>query len=117
MAQVLIVDDDETDRLFQRSILEQAGHSLFFAKNGEEAVRLYLRNSIDVVVTDLHMPRGDGFEVITALLGLDPDACIIAVSGTGPEQLSMAKMLGAQAIMEKPVSPGELLEAVARACS
>ena len=115
MARVLVVDDDEGDRLLERTILEDAGHDLFFARNGEEAVRLYLRKRIQVVVTDLHMPHGDGLELITALTGLDPDARIVAVSGTGPEQLGVARMLGAVRTLPKPVDPRELLQAVQEA--
>ncbi len=117
MARVLIVDDDEGDRLFQRTILEEAGHELFFAANGEEAMKAYFRKRIDVVVTDLHMPRGDGIELIEAIIGIDPDAAIIAVSGTGPEQLGMASVMGAQVTIPKPVDPQKLLDAVAAAAA
>ena len=117
MARVLIVDDDEGERLFVRSILDEAGHDLFFAANGEEAMKLYFRKEIQVVVTDLHMPRGNGMELIEAISGMDPDASIIAVSGTGPEQLGMASILGAQKTLAKPVSPRELIDAVAAAMS
>lgn len=113
MARVLIVDDDEDARLYMRAILEEAGHELYFAANGEEAMKTYFRRGIEVVVTDLHMPRGDGMELIEAITGLDPDASIVAVSGTGPEQLGMASMLGAHTTIPKPVDPQRLIEAVA----
>jgi CheY-like chemotaxis protein len=45
---------------------------MYVASNGEEALKLYLRHPIDVVVTDIQMPRGDGIELISALKGLDP---------------------------------------------
>jgi len=112
MARVLIVDDDEQARRFEGSILESAGHDLFFATNGEEAMRAFLRKEIQLVVTDLHMPSGNGFELIEALTGINPDVPIIAVSGTGPEMLGTAKMIGARATLEKPVSPTGLLAAV-----
>ena len=117
MARVLIVDDDESARLFARHILESAGHELYFAKNGEEAMRLFLRNSPEVVVTDLQMPRGDGFELIEALTGMYPDVQIVAVSGKSPELISTAKVIGARATLQKPFSPRALLDAVAEASS
>ncbi len=80
MARVLIAEDDDADRLLIETILEQAGHELYFAPNGEEALKLYLRHPIDVVVTDIQMPRGDGLELIEALKGLYPDASIVAIS-------------------------------------
>ena len=67
VARVLIVDDEESDRLLQRTILERAGHEIFVAADGEEALREYEDNRIDVVVADLQMPRVHGFELIAAL--------------------------------------------------
>jgi CheY-like chemotaxis protein len=113
MARVLIVDDSEEDRLLHRTALEDAGHDLFFAKNGGEAMKAYLANDIDVVVTDLEMPDGNGFELITGLLGMDEDTRIITISGSSPEELDMAKLLGALLTLAKPVAPNELIEAVA----
>ena len=115
MARILIVDDEEGDRLIQRSILDATGHELFFAATGEEAVKAYFRQQIDIVVTDLRMPRGDGMEVIDAIRGMDSDAFIIAVSGAGEDQLKMAGIMGANVTIPKPVDPLALLDAVSSA--
>ena len=112
MARVLIVDDNEEDRLIHRIPLEDAGHDVFFARNGGEALKAYLGQDIDVVVTDLHMPDGSGHELIAGLLGMDEEAKIIALSATGPEELDMAKMLGAIMAFAKPVDANELVGAV-----
>ncbi len=117
MARVLIVDDDEQDRLLERHILESAGHELYFAKSGAEAMRLFMRKIPEVVVTDLQMPDGDDIELIEALVGMYPDVQIIAVTGAVPELLSTAKMIGARTTLQKPVSPRTLLDAVAEASS
>lgn len=112
MACVLIVDDNEMDRLLFESILETAGHEIHLAANGDEARVLYAKLSVDVVVTDLHMHPGHGLELIQALTASDPDAAIIAVSGTGPAQLDMARSLGARLALPKPMDAKMLLEAV-----
>jgi CheY-like chemotaxis protein len=116
MANVLIVDDEEADRLLMRTLLAPAGHEFFFATNGEEAMRLYLRNDIDVVVTDIQMPNGDGLELISGLKGMDRDASIVAVSGQTPSKLQIAQLAGARSILHKPFSREQLTEAVADAC-
>jgi len=117
MARVLIVDDDQGARLLQCTILEKAGHQTFTAINGEEAMRFFFRKQIEVVVTDIKMPQGDGMELIEAIHGIAPDAAIIAVSGTGADQLALAEGLGARATLTKPVDPQKLIDAVAAALS
>jgi CheY-like chemotaxis protein len=113
MATVLIVDDDDNDRMLMRSLLADQGHQIFMAANGEDALRIYLRQSVDVVVTDLQMPRGDGIELISGLKGLDPDVSIVAVSGKSPHKLKVAQVAGARAILEKPITKERLVDAIA----
>ena len=115
MAHVLIVDDDETDQLLLKAILESADHELYLASNGEDALKLYLRHPIEVVVTDIQMPRGDGIELIEALKGLDPDVAIVAVSGQKPHKLEIAQLAGAATILTKPINRDGLIHAVAEA--
>ena len=115
MARILIVDDDEADRIVLGTILERAGHEAFFAEDGEEALSEYGGHAIDIVVTDLQMPRVHGLELITVLRDLSPRPAIVATSGTGSDQLDMAQAVGADATLTKPVDPAELLNAVSRA--
>ena len=115
MARILIVDDEESDRLLQRTILERAGHETFLAADGEEALRQYEDGRIDVIVADLQMPRVHGFELIDLLRDVSPPPPIVAVSGTGPYQLEMASALGAKCTLSKPVDADELIAAVAQA--
>ena len=117
MARVLIVEDEQTDRVILGSIVEGMGHEVYFASDGEQAFKTFMRMSIDVVVTDLHMPRVDGLEFIVALRTLFPDAPAIAVSGKGPELLAAAENKGACVALSKPVDPHELLEAIAKAAA
>ena len=115
MARVLVVEDDQTDRMILGSIVEGMGHEVYFASDGEQAFKAYMRMSIDVVVTDLLMPHVDGLEFIVELKTLFPDAPVIAVSGKGTELLVAAEDRGACAALSKPVDPQELLEAIAKA--
>ncbi len=112
MAHILIVDDEEMDRLLGRVTLEDAGHQLLFAPDGEAALRAYQNNDIDLVITDLAMPNMDGMQLIEQILAEDKGALIIAVSGVSPEQLELAESLGANRTMQKPYDVTELLEAV-----
>jgi len=112
MARILIVDDEESDRLFERAILEDAGHTLFFASDGEGALRAYQQHRIEIVITDLHMPNLNGLQLIRELREMDPLATIIAVSGVAAGQLQRAQELGAMKTIKKPVMPSELYAAL-----
>ncbi len=115
VARILIVDDDEADRIVLGTILERAGHETYFATDGEEALSEYGGHAIDIIVTDLQMPKVHGLELITVLRDLSPRPAIIAISGTGSDQLDMAQAVGADATLVKPVDRIELLSAVAMA--
>ena len=112
MARILIVDDDESDRLFERAILQDAGHALFFASDGESALEAYRKFRIEIVITDLQMPRLNGLQLIRELKEIDPLATIIAVSGVAAAQLGRARELGAVTTIKKPVMPSELMAAL-----
>jgi DNA-binding NtrC family response regulator len=115
MPRILIVDDEESDRLLVQAILTRAGYETVLAPTGEEAFRSFLDTGIDVVITDLQMPDVHGFELITILREFDPAPAVIAVSGTGAVQLHMAESLGARWTLQKPLNPELLLDAVERA--
>ena len=112
MAQVLVAEDHQALQILYGTILREAGHEVYFADNGEQAMRLFLRHPIDVIVTDIQMPRGSGIELIAAVKGLYPDASIVAISGHGPEQLEVAKREGARTVLTKPIDRAVLLRAV-----
>ena len=115
MPRILIVDDEEADRLLVQAVLQRAGYQTLLASGGEDAFRQFLDAGIDVVVTDLNMPDVHGFELITILREFSPPPAVIAVSGTGAIQLHMAESLGARWTLQKPLNPELLLDAVRRA--
>lgn len=80
MARILVVDDDEMERLLGRTILEGVGHELHFAKDGADAMRIFRTEDIDVVVTDLNMPRIDGLRLITEMREFDDRIPVVVVS-------------------------------------
>ncbi len=86
MARVLVVEDEPTDRVILAKLLEGTGHEVYFASDGEEAYKSYLKNSIEIIITDLKMPHVDGLVFIKAVRALFPEAFIIAVSGKGQDQ-------------------------------
>ena len=115
MARILIVDDEEMDRVLLSQILQQAGHEALFAPNGEAALRIWNKSPVDLVVTDIVMPGLDGLGLLEALKEEDPWIRVIAISGVTAKKLNEAARAGALAILTKPVDPEELLKEIHRA--
>ena len=115
MARVLIVEDEPTDRVILANFLERMGHEVYLASDGEEAFKAYLKNSIEIIITDLNMPHVDGLKFIAAVRALFPGAVIIAVSGGGQMLLDEAEHMGAFVALSKPIDPQVLRQAIAEA--
>lgn len=115
MARILIVDDEEMDRVLLSEVLQRGGHEPLFAPNASAAQRIWARSPVDLVVTDIVMPGVNGVQLIEALREEDPWVRIIAISGAGPSILGLAGTSGALATLPKPVDPERLLEEIDKA--
>ena len=114
MASILIVDDEPTLRQLLRTVLERAGYEVAEADNGNEAMGIIRAIELDLVITDIFMPENDGFELIQHLRRAAPGVKIITISGETPgPYLTTARLLGADAVLGKPVSPEVLVDGVA----
>jgi len=112
------MDDDAEIRSIIAAVLGAAGHEIAQAGDGDAGLKLYHPSRIDLVITDIEMPKKDGFDVIMALRGQHTRTPVIAISGgaapTDP-YLEMARLLGVAGTLEKPFRATQLLEAVAQA--
>jgi DNA-binding response OmpR family regulator len=112
---ILVVDDEESIRHLFHVILKSAGYEVFLASDGKEAMSLAGTNAPDLVITDLVMPEQEGIETIRNLHAKYPTLKIIAMSGAFDGAfLKMAKIIGAQETLHKPISPKELLATIHR---
>ena len=112
MAKILVVDDEEMDRVFEKTVLESAGHELVFAADGDAALKICEEVAVDLVVTDLAMPDFNGLRLIRELRSAGVLVPIIAVSGWAADQLDLAEDYGADVALVKPLDGSKLLEAV-----
>jgi CheY-like chemotaxis protein len=116
MANVLIIDDDDDFRRMLVRMLTQAGYEVVEASNGEEGLKLYHKDQIDLVITDLFMPEKEGIETVIELKVINPEVLIIAISGGGADikfnYLDQLKDLGVQRTFEKPFAKDELLSSL-----
>ncbi len=112
---LLLVDDDRFLLECTGAMIERMGFTLLTAKDGVEAVEVFRRHrdQIRCVITDLTMPRMDGWETLTALRQLEPSLPVILASGYDKSQV----MAGAhphrpQVFLGKPFSLRQLQEAL-----
>ena len=111
---ILVADDEASVRSFLRKVLEGSGYEVIEAENGKQAIQEARAGRVDLVITDLVMPEQEGIETIQALRRDVPGVVIIAISGAFEGQfLNIAKMLGAAAVLAKPVTADLLLAKVA----
>ncbi len=100
--------------------LKSAGYEVLEASNGREALRLAQTYNFDLVITDIIMPEMDGIEILQAFKKINPNFLAIAISGGGQiaadVYLNLAKKIGAQRVLAKPILPEALLQAVAELC-
>ena len=79
---VLVVDDVESVRRLIRRALEHMGHRVLEAGDGVEALACLAENpAVDLVITDLRMPRMDGWELATRLSRRSPRVPVLFMSG------------------------------------
>ncbi len=115
-AQTLIVEDKESLRAMLRHALEGRQYTVIEATDEVEATAALQEHRPAVVLTDLRLPRGDGFGVLRAAKELDPEISIIVMTAYGSiEDAVEAMKEGAMDFLAKPVDPDHLLLLVARA--
>lgn len=117
MANVLIIDDEESVLTLMSEILAQDGHDITVASTGAEGVKKYSADTIDIVITDLVMPEKSGLDLIMELRIINPKVKVIAISGGGGingrfDYLPIAKLVGALKVIKKPFQVSEVKTAV-----
>lgn len=102
---VLIVDDEESIRLSLRGILEDEGHEVREAGDGETALAQLDQGAPDMIFLDIWLPGMDGLEVLDRLREQRPDTPIIMISGHGSIETAVTALKkGAFDFIEKPLS-------------
>lgn len=83
MATILIIDDEKSIRKTLSDILSYEGYKIEEAADGQEGINLFKKNTYDVVLCDIKMPKIDGMEFLEQAVAINPDIPIIMVSGHG----------------------------------
>ena len=116
---VLVVDDEDQQRQLLAEIVVALGFAVETACNGQEAMEAQAKCSADVIVTDLMMPKLDGFGLLRGLQALGDTTPTIVLTGFGniEKAISIVHDLKAFWFLEKPVQPSILRALVERAAT
>ena len=114
---VVLVDDSISVRKFVGRMLEKAGYRVKLAADGLEALEIVTQTRCDLVVTDLEMPRTNGYELLSHLRQ-DPQTrnipVMVVTSRAGAKHRDRAMKEGAMAFLTKPVQEDQFIAAVAK---
>lgn len=109
---ILIVEDHENTATVMSKLLKRKGHEVMTASTVRQAMDVLHTTSLDLLVSDLGLPDGNGFEVMTELSKIS-DAKGIAISGYGMEEdLERSSRAGFSAHLTKPVDVQKLQETI-----
>ncbi len=111
MASIILIDDYDHFRMITSMMLENSGHEVRVANNGENGLKLFKDEPADIVITDLHMPGIGGIDVIAELRRISSDVKIAVMSGF-LEQSGEAPGIDADIFIAKPVSSKNLYAAI-----
>jgi CheY-like chemotaxis protein len=126
MQTILVVDDELDVRDAVKRVLDRAAYTVHTADNAVDALAKLERIAVDVVITDIIMPKINGVQLIESIVRSFPSVRIVAISGGGnfgvtayqPEAITTtaylvaAEKAGAHFVLTKPFESADLIQAV-----
>jgi two-component system chemotaxis response regulator CheY len=114
---ILTVDDSRTMRDMLRMALVKAGFNVIEAVDGEHGLEVLNANGADVIITDINMPKMDGFGFIEAVredAAYRATPILVLTTESDPAKKDRARRAGATGWIVKPFHPEKLVEAIRR---
>ncbi len=112
---ILFVDDSPSIRTLVRMILEEAGYHVLISEDGQDALQHFNGKTINLLITDLHMPRMNGIELIKAIRKLSKYRYIpilFLTTETKSEMKNEAKAAGATGWITKPFDKENFIKTI-----
>ncbi len=109
MAQILIVDNEESMREFLSIVLKKEGYACLTAEDGDHALRVIEKEPIDLVLSDIKMPRMNGLELLKALKEVSPETVVVMMTAFASTETAVEAMKeGALDYLTKPFQIDEV---------
>jgi len=110
---ILVVDDELNVRQLLSKILSKEGYTVYTAGDGVDALELFQTTNIDIIISDIKMPKMTGIELLHKIKQLDPDVGFILITAFATTETAIdALKSGAQDYVTKPFDFSEILMAV-----
>ena len=117
MRTILTVDDSTSMRQMVRATLQSAGYGVVEAADGEEALQYARSHCVDLVISDVNMPRMDGIRLVSELRSLPTyrlTPMLLLTTESSQEKKLEGKRAGATGWIVKPFHPERMLQVIAK---
>ncbi len=112
---ILVVDDCKDLRDMLQAMLEDDGHCVTVAANGEEACSCFTHEPFDLVISDMEMPRGNGIYVLNHVKSKSPGTAVIILSALNDFRTAKTAVTsGCDALLPKPLPSIQALQQAIR---
>ena len=110
MAKILVADDQESMRFIIPSLLQEKGHAVTTAEDGQQAFDLLQKENFDLVVADVNMPQLNGLEFLKQVREKKPKQKVVFITGVLEETVRLgAEKLGLDGLLLKPFEKPDVL--------
>jgi len=110
---VLVIEDDQSVRVLVKAVLEKNGNDVSQADNAADGQELAFNNKYDIIILDLGLPDGDGFEIAKNIRDQDITTPILVLSAEQETDIKVKCLkVGADDYLTKPFNPEELMARV-----
>lgn len=109
MAQILIVDNEESMREFLSIVLKKEGYACLVAEDGDHALKVIEKEPVDLVLSDIKMPRMSGLELLKVLKEVSPETVVVMMTAFASTETAVEAMKeGALDYLTKPFQIDEV---------
>lgn len=109
---ILVVDDEADIRELFREELEESGAKVVEAENGNLAFEVFEKGGVDVIISDIRMPGGDGVDLVKKVKAKNSTIPIYLITGFADYTGNELKLLGVEAVVFKPFDISEVIQMV-----